>query len=62
MTRYEAQKLQAQMRREMDEPAYAVWKCAAGLLFVLALVLSGAGSVTPPDAGSYVAVQGTSNR
>ena len=55
ITRYEARRLEGEMRRELEAPAYILWKCAAGLLFVIALVLTGAGLATPPDAGSYAA-------
>jgi hypothetical protein len=57
LTRYETRKLQAEMRRELEEPTYTLWKCAAGLLFVTALVLVGAGSATAPDAPAYASTQ-----
>jgi hypothetical protein len=61
LTRSEARKLQDEMRRELEAPEHALWKCAAGLLFVTALVLSGAGAAPSPDA-AQVAAQGTHNR
>lgn len=41
LTEYEAQKLQRNMRQELDPTPGVVLKCAAGLLLVMAFALIG---------------------
>ena len=57
VTRFEARKLQTEMRRELDAPSHTLMKCAAGMLFVTALVIAGSGSLKTPDAGTYATAQ-----
>ena len=53
LTRFETRKLEDEMRRELDEPSHTLWKCAAGLCFVTALALIGAGWTTATEGSAY---------
>ncbi|HEV7802000.1 MAG TPA: hypothetical protein VGP15_13065 [Burkholderiales bacterium] len=57
LTEYEARKLQADMRRELEGSPAALWKCAAGLVVVIVMVIVGAVDTTGgPMAGTASAV------
>ena len=55
LTRSETRKLRDDMRAELEGRANTLWICAAGLCFVLALSLIGAGWRSVPEAPAYAA-------
>lgn len=55
LTRCETRKLQDDMAQELEAPARTLWKCAAGLCFVVALSLIGAGWPSVPEGAAYAA-------
>ena len=55
LTEYEAQKLQLDMRQELDATPRVVLKCAAGVLFLVALALFGFETDPRHDVASDVA-------
>jgi hypothetical protein len=55
LTEYESRKLQQEMSRELDATPAAVWKCAAGLVMFVALVIAGSVTDLSRDASGPVA-------
>ncbi len=47
LTQYEASKVQADMRRELEGRPSVLWTCVAGLLIVMAVTLIGIVEDTP---------------